>query len=312
MLNRTYCLLFALLAVSLASAQSAGASGSAGVSTPAENQAAIAATNAAVTGEQCGIDSTVVFLNDVGATSPQISVSGYIQSLTQAKAGLDAYENTPNLGGLLNYIVTSVRPVELHVLDEIQIGADSSNVTVAQRVALRADLLTQLGNYSGCAIAADKSFGNAKVQYYNATIAQLDTQISNLSAAGVDTSNLTGIINTGITESVDPLSGAVNGASTQAQVFAALNSYCLYDGCPAGFNYHLDQRFGIAKIGLIINALSGSAGVNQGELTQASGDLAQANAEMNSVGSAQDTQAQYNVIWDNVTAAATLAATAAG
>ena len=147
-----------------------------------------------------------------------------------------------------------------------------------------------------------ENLSEAKLAFYNDSVIHFSAQISNLSAKGVNTTNMSLILQGAQSQIITPFKLAIQGNTNSTQLWSALNEYCLYDGCPVGLNYHLDAKINIAKLDAITAKLRNVSN-DTVDLNAAQASLNNASAELTKVGTAQYSGGAGVQIWTNIDSA---------
>ncbi len=92
---------------------------------------------------------------------------------------------------------------------------------------------------------------------------------------------------------------------TKHRLQTALNSFCLYNGCKTGDNFHFAANTAIQADQAKLNLLAGknSASSFQSLVGQAQVDITNAQTALNQVGSNQYQGTQSSAIWSDIKAA---------
>lgn len=164
-----------------------------------------------------------------------------------------------------------------------------TELTQEQRRALQTgygDLKKTLDN---CHLAALKVTGTKRVAEFAAHLDKYDAMTAKLTARGIDTSGLTQIVADARTQIVTPLQQAVQAATTELELKAALKKYCLYDGCKEGINYHLAAKYDLEKATALLAYAKAQQNVSAEKIAQAQTALDTARAALTRVGTGQYT-----------------------
>jgi hypothetical protein len=99
---------------------------------------------------------------------------------------------------------------------------------------------------------------------------------------------------------------AVQNAQNSTQIKAALDSFCLYNGCKTSENFHFAAASAIQvdQARLNVLAVKNSTMSYQTLVNQAQTDLGNAQTALNQVGSNKYQGTQSNDIWNDIKAAA--------
>ena len=174
----------------------------------------------------------------------------------------------------------------------------------------RASLLTSYGQlntqFKGCELDALKQYADAKVNGYERILQAATDRANNLSAKGLDISALTSLISGAQSAIVTPLQSAINSATDAKGIEAAVRSYCLYNGCKDGTNYHFAAKWEIAKLKAIEAKVQAQpkAGNYTSQLSQVTSDLNTASSVLSSIGTSDFGPGQEGQVWSSINDAA--------
>lgn len=284
-----YAMLFALLMAPLASAALSDAVKGQGL-------------EAAMADVECRNAFTIGVIDSAAAVAPDGGLEAQKAALQADKAKLQSYAD----GGDTDAFRTYVRGTyDQHLRDARKAVLDwrkdnSKNMTAAQRQSLRDEYKSLRSTYNSCHLDALKNYGKAKARAYEEALDNHERKLENLSAKGVDTRGLGALISEARSQVVAPLKAGVDGAADTQSFHKALKSYCLYDGCSEGMNFHFAAKWEIEKLGGIIDVVkadSRSANYTS-EIASAESDLATAGSVVSAAGDSQFTAAQHDELWN--------------
>lgn len=266
-----------------------------------------AALNAAMAHVSCKTNFTAAFIGDLGAAAPQLAnLSNYSSALSQDAVQLQAYASADNVTGFRSYVQGTYDPEMLTTRIDVAQRVLNAGLTRSVIVRLRQEWNTTYTAYQSCDFSALKLFADAKVAGYEQILAAYSSQDANLSSRGIDTANLTLIVQNANNAVVQPLQAAINGAKNASQLQAAINGYCLFDGCAGGVNGHVSAYMTWARAQAILGKLESLNKTNATATAQVNADLGSSKAELGLVGTAAYAGSQETVVWSNLTAASAL------
>lgn len=179
-----------------------------------------------------------------------------------------------------------------------------NSISNSTRQSLTTKFTAARATFTNCTSGSVTNIADAKLAAWNKSIAEFDSQIKSLSILGVNTANMSSTVQGGQSAIITPFQSAI-ATNNQTKILAALNGYCLFDGCKNGTNYHLDAKFNIAKLYAIDARLANSTN-DTTDLNGALVDINNASAELAAVGTSQYTKSSSQQIWNNISAAGSL------
>jgi len=179
-------------------------------------------------------------------------------------------------------------------------------LTFEQRQELRSEYSTLLDEYQTCHYEALEGFANAKIEGYESALELASERMSNLSEKGVDTSELESLIDEAQDSVISPLKDEVASAEDGPKMREAIASYCLFDGCPNGENFHFAAKFETTKLGSVLDAMEEDA-IEAGlgdEVEEASAHLGDAQESLDGVGTGRYPSGEGEEVWESIKDAA--------
>jgi hypothetical protein len=160
-------------------------------------------------------------------------------------------------------------------------------ISQSRKVALIASYNQLKSVYDLCEETNYINITNERLNAYQIQINNFQNKTDVLAAKGFDVTSLNQLLAEAQTQIITPLQNALANASSAQQVRDALKSYCLFDGCINGTNFHLDAKFDIARLNIVLSDLqNNSAALNLDNtlLLQAQQYLSDAQSILNSIG----------------------------
>lgn len=254
--------------------------------------------NAAYAQASCKTNFTISLS---AAARPYLSAadsSALVNSLIRLKqysGQLGRLANQSNATGFEAYVSSTYDPQLADATRGIVPAIAGAGLNATALASIRSSYSTLRAQYEQCALSALRAFAQAESSAYQSQLSQARLEAQNLSARGIDASALYADISNASTGIVAPLQSAANSATSAGQLEAALNGYCLYDGCKAGINGHFDARFGFDKLQAILNRLGGTA--QDSALSAARADLDGASAILQQAGASRYTASQASTVF---------------
>lgn len=164
----------------------------------------------------------------------------------------------------------------------------------------KTDLQSKVQN---CRFEAGKIVAEARVDKFERTVAEYQSKVDKLSASGTDTSALQAVVSGVKTQIISPLRTAIASATDFKSLKAALEGYCLFDGCKTGVNYHLAAQFEVQRLFAVLGNLENKPNVSTAKIAEAKGYLNTAQGVLSQVGTGQYTKEQKETFSTNVKSA---------
>jgi hypothetical protein len=148
-----------------------------------------------------------------------------------------------------------------------------------------------------------KEYALRKLNMFNVSIRNYQNQANNLASRGLNASSLNELLQNAQAQIVSPFATAINQASNTSQIRAALNEYCLFDGCRNGTNFHLAAHFSLQSLTIQLNYLETDKNVSSSSLASVQAYLNNASSILQTVGTKAYVNGQGDNIFDNLSAA---------
>ena len=183
-------------------------------------------------------------------------------------------------------------------------GRNATNETRSALSTLRSDEQAARQTYQTCRFTAAQQFGSERIQAFNTQITTFQATADQLKAKSIDTSSLDAILSGAQTEIVTPLQDAINAATDGKSLAAAMQDYCLFDGCQNGTNYHLAAKFETERLHLLLGYFTGKWNLTSDQVATVQSKLDAATAALNAIDPHKYTDEARADVWDNIKAAA--------
>jgi hypothetical protein len=171
--------------------------------------------------------------------------------------------------------------------------------TSDQRTKLKSDLGNLKSTYSSCMFTAGQQRATDLLQDYGTGIQKAQNRTSILASKGVDVTQLNQIISQAQTN-LSNLAASVASATNASQLKTALQSYCQYNGCKSGTNFHFAAQSVLAAGQAQLNAIKSNANSTQygSQISQAQTDLTNAQNTLATVGTTVYQGTQQTDVWN--------------
>ena len=158
-----------------------------------------------------------------------------------------------------------------------------------------------------CLYATKQQQAQHKIQMFNTSLSRVQNMTNKLSSHGANTTALIQTINLANSK-IQAFQTAINNAQNSTQLQAALNSFCLYNGCKTANNFHFAANTAIQADQVKLNVLAGKNTTSsyQGLVGQAQTDINNAQTALNQVGTSQYQGTQSSTVWSDIKAASDL------
>ncbi|MBU0527836.1 hypothetical protein KKE92_05110 [Candidatus Micrarchaeota archaeon] len=179
---------------------------------------------------------------------------------------------------------------------------NQGNMTHGVKAQLRDAYNSLKEDFEACNSESMGRFAQAKIDGYEEILERAGEQSEDLSEKGVDTTALDALIADAEDEIVDPLKDAVDEAETSEELREALGSYCLFNGCANGINFHFAASWQIEKLDSILDLIEDDAeeaGLSD-DWDTADEYLVTASENLEDVGTDQYEGTEHDDVWDNI------------
>ncbi|MFH0737085.1 MAG: hypothetical protein V1827_00850 [Candidatus Micrarchaeota archaeon] len=244
------------------------------------------------------LESTMENVND------SEELQGDIDSLEADMDVLQGYVDEGDIIGFRDYLQDEYSPHMRQAKENIM--AKRQGVGGPARQQLREDYESLYDEYLSCNDESLGRFSEAKVNAFEAALDKAEERASALGEKGVDTGELTSLIEEARSEIVEPLQDALDSAEDGQDVRDAIKSYCLFNGCKEGVNFHFWVKFEALKLQAILDSIEADAeeaGLSD-RVEDAREDLEAVDDSLEDVGTGQYPEGSGDPIAENLKSAA--------
>jgi hypothetical protein len=257
----------------------------------------------------CKTDFTIRLVGYIVSEDPSaISLSTEVSKLQADTLSLKSYVEANDKSGFKNYI-DDVYDVDFQdVKDKIEDWKNSTSISGREKSKLRGDYALLAISYRSCNINSLRSYGEGRVTAFTAILEGYQKKVDELSAKGIDITLLQQVLDDAEDQTVNALKDAVDLAKDSKEIHEAVKSYCLYDGCKDGKNFHLSAKFEIARLktALDIAKTSENSYKASDKIPELEGSIESADSALAKIGdSAYDADSKKEV-WDSINSANSL------
>lgn len=177
-----------------------------------------------------------------------------------------------------------------------------SNETIRE---LRIEANESRTEYEECVSSAIVLAGRAKVSWYNEVLAKAQNKVANLSAKGIDATEMTSVINGAESKVVGPLEAAV-ATDNSATIKSALHTYRLFNGGnESSVSYHFAAKFATAKLDAVLAKIApeAKAAGYEAQVNEIQAKISAASALLQQIGDKKYTEGQREQVWGDIKSA---------
>lgn len=177
----------------------------------------------------------------------------------------------------------------------------TSEPTKTERSQLRSDMASLGTTERSCVFASEQQSAQAKIASFQFAIQQEQTRSHKLYLRGFGTTQLNQTISQAQTN-LDNLAASIASATNSTQLKAALQSYCQYDGCKSGTNFHFAAQSALDAEQAALAAIQSNpnSGQYSTQISQAQTDLTNAQNTLSTVTTGQYQGTQSTDVWSNL------------
>ena len=238
---------------------------------------------------QCRVDFMVGYLNAIVATVPNANANlgADVSALRADMATLQGYASSGDAEGYRSYLKGTFDPAFKDARNDIESRPwkGTGNETLSNLKTTYSQLRQTL---ESCQLNAAKSFAQAKVAVYQQDIENYSSRtsaIAGFNGSEMNTGELDQVVSEAQSQILAPLQAAISSADSSSVLRAALNQYCLYDGCQNGENFHLAVRYEFARSVATLSSAQLRAGANGSNyFAKAQQDLSSVQSALSAIG----------------------------
>ena len=246
------------------------------------------------------------------STSSITTAESDISNMTKTTVDADAAKLTADLQKLQidvqNNDKTSFRTDHVVLISDtktstldLRSAIKASHPTRDQMTKLKIDLAVLKDTEKRCMFDARQQGANVKVSSDQYRINKLENRSAILKSKGVDTTGLEQTLGQAQTN-LNTLAGSITSATNSSQLKSALHSYCQYNGCKTGTNFHLAAQSALTVDQAILVKIQASANSTQysTQISQVQTDLTNAKNILDTVSTGQYSGTQQTDVWNSL------------
>jgi hypothetical protein len=182
---------------------------------------------------------------------------------------------------------------------DLRSAIKNAKPTSDERTKLKSDFGNLRSTYKSCMFSAGQQFANARIQAYGIGIQKVENRTNTLHSKGVDTTQLSQLVSQAQTN-LGNLAAAVSSATNSTQLKAALQSYCQYNGCKSGTNFHFAAQSALDAEQAVLDKIKSNpnSGQYSSQIGQAQTDLTNAKNTLTAVGTNIYQGTQQTDVWN--------------
>jgi len=184
---------------------------------------------------------------------------------------------------------------------DLRTAIKNANPSSDQKAKLKSDMRNLSSTLKSCLFSANQQLANAKISAYNTGIQRVQNKTTTLQSKGVDTTQLNQLVSQAQTN-LGNLAATVSSATNSSQLKAALHSYCQYNGCKSGANFHLAAQSALGAEQAVLDKIKSdpNSARYSSQIDKAQTDLTNTQNILNTVGTSKYQGTQQMDIWNSL------------
>ena len=266
---------------------------------PAINQ--IRTTQALSQEVACRINFNIGVINEFASQFPNAS-SNLQTSLTTLQNDLSQVQSLGNATEVQSFVKGQYSSDIKSAQNSIP-TQQAKGLSLSKRAALVSTYNQLMTTYQQCEKANYMNIIQERVNGYQIQIANFQNKTNALEAKGFDVTSLNQLLRNAQTQIITPLQNSISNSSTTQQIQTAVGSYCLFNGCTNGTNFHLDANFDITRLNVILASLQNNSvafNLDNATISQAQRYLSDAQSTLNTVGTASYQNGQAQTLFSDI------------
>ena len=264
-----------------------------------------AGLEAAMTNAECKtdfmvavIDGMVAVLNDTGNLSSQVDILN--SDIDTMQGYVDANDTDAFRAYVHGTYAQHMRDAKTAIKD-----ARKGQGFGKMKQQLKEQYDELKSTYDSCHFGTLKHAAETKVDGYKDALGRKRQKIQNLSAKGINTTELDELVDEAENEVVDPLENEVGDADNVQELKGIMDKYCLYNGCKNGTDFHFAAKFEIKKLGLILDNIKADAESKNlsSDVETVQGYLDSAQSKLDAADESKMDDAAHEAMWSDIKAA---------
>lgn len=258
----------------------------------------------ALNNSECKLNFSMGVVNLMSSFLPNYSFAQYTTKLQSDFSQLQGYVLNDNQSLYRNYINSQFDPdlkATSEAVQEYWRTPAYNNLTRADKLKFRAGYNSLKTNYDVCFVGSLRNLGGGRINNFYNEIRVYQNESDKLAAKGVDVSALNQILSDAKSQ-IQVVQSKLNTATTPQEVQQAIQSFCLFDGCENGTNFHLEAKWDIAKLNIALTRIQNNTNSTNfsDNITQLETAINNAKSALTSVGTSSYTDVTKKEVWDNI------------
>lgn len=173
--------------------------------------------------------------------------------------------------------------------------------TSDEKIKLRSDFNNIRTTYQSCMFGALQQYASVKLQVYGNAIQKVQNRTNVMASKGMNTTQLNLLIIQAQTN-LGNLAASVSSATNSSELKTALKSYCQYNGCKSGVNFHFAAQTALNAEQSILDSIKSNPNSGQygNQIDQAQTDLTNAQNILTIVGTSKYQGTQSTDVWNDL------------
>jgi hypothetical protein len=173
--------------------------------------------------------------------------------------------------------------------------------TSDEKTKLKSDFSNIRSTYQNCMFGAIQQSANVKLQAYGNAIQKVQNRTNVMASKGMDTTQLNLLITQAQTN-LGNLAASISSATNSSQLKTAMKSYCQYNGCKSGTNFHFAAQTALSAEQSILDSIKSNpnSGQYSSQIDQAQTDLTNAQNILTTVGTSKFQGTQQTDVWNDL------------
>ena len=235
--------------------------------------------------------SDISNINQTAVSADSSKITADLQTLTTDVNNKDQFKT--DLKSFRSDSMTGT--VDLHS------AIKNAKPTSDEKTKLRSDYSSIKSAYQSCMFGAIQQSANVKLQAYGNAIQKVQNRTKVMASKGMDTAQLNLLINQAQTN-LNNLAASVSSATNSSELKSALKSYCQYNGCKSGVNFHFAAQTALNAEQSILDSIKSNpnSGQYSSQIDQAQTDLTNAQNILTTVGTSKYQGTQSTDVWNDL------------
>lgn len=141
---------------------------------------------------------------------------------------------------------------------EVRKNYRGRNVSKDMRKSLMDSFKAGKTDFTNCVLQTTTKIGQSRYDLYSKAVQKQQAEVTKLDARNISTTELTSLIDDAQNTILTPLKAAIDTNDT-TKVTSALKTYCLYNGCGKGTNFHFAAKIAIARLAAVLEKVTPKA-----------------------------------------------------